>query len=190
MLLRDRAQAASRNIRPIRAESGADDTLRNIPLTQGKVSLVDDADYEWLSKFKWCAWRGNRNSQNGLPLFYAVRKESGRIVRMHNIVFGRLGIDHIDGNGLNNQRYNLRPASQAENVYNRRPQCNNRSGYKGVCVHNRPSHTYYVAQIMSNGENKYIGHYKVAEDAARAYDAEAIAAFGKYAWLNFPNRRD
>ncbi len=88
---------------------------KEIPLTQGLVAIVDDADYEYLSQFKWCARKAGNT-------YYAVRQENKRFICMHIQIIGRrpgLEIDHIDGNGLNNRRSNLRFVTLRQNQQNR-----------------------------------------------------------------------
>src|SRR5262245_35202767 len=91
-----------------------------VPLTRGKVALIDDADYELVSRFKWHAQRGGYGNT-----YYAVtniRLPDGKwtALRMHVLLLGHKGIDHIDGDGLNNQRSNLRLATQSQNSANTR----------------------------------------------------------------------
>src|SRR6266436_7709008 len=101
--------------------------MQTIELTQGQMALVDDEDFEALSAFKWCAQRDHRT-------FYAVRHTSraGAIKRRRVTMHGQIldlhgtphpkGIDHEYGNGCNNQKYNLRPATHVENGGNRKKQ--------------------------------------------------------------------
>jgi hypothetical protein len=104
--------------------------MKLIPLTQGKFAQVDDADFEELSRFSWCAVKGKRDT------FYAFRRDKQRRgVPMHRQITDApegLKVDHIDTNGLNNCRDNLRLATNAENMWNSRARLQNRSGIKGV----------------------------------------------------------
>ncbi len=94
--------------------------MREIALTQGKVALVSDEDYADLSLYKWCVSAQGRKGQNKL---YAIRRHKGRKIWMHRLIMGlnepfsKYGnvVDHMDGNGLNNQRENLRVVSHVEN---------------------------------------------------------------------------
>lgn len=107
--------------------------MKRIPLTQGKVALVSDEDYEYLMQWKWYARRAGKT-------FYAGRhvrlKLKQKVFHMHRVIAERLGIleapDHKDRNGLNNQRSNLRAATISQNKANRGRNKNNTSGYKGV----------------------------------------------------------
>jgi hypothetical protein len=159
--------------------------MREILLTQGRVALVDDADYEWLSQWKWMASRNKKT-------FYAVRKHhhsDGRIdtVLMHRALLSAPAgsqVDHKDGDGLNNCRDNIRTCTLMQNSQNRQIQKNNRSGYKGIYMHKRTGRWY--AKIVANRKIEYLGSFLTPEDAARAYDRAALAHFGEFARLNFP----
>lgn len=90
--------------------------MKRIPLSQGKYATVDDGDFDSVSKFKWCLDRISGNE-------YAARKSNGKTVRMHQFILGHVDgfvIDHIDSNGLNNCRSNLRHASKSLNGFNRK----------------------------------------------------------------------
>lgn len=157
---------------------------KEIFLTQGKVALVDDADYEWLSQWKWAAWHRGRN-------WYAIRYEGkklhhNRMLFMHSEIMKPsegMEIDHRDGDGLNNQRHNLRECTHAQNSRNRKRQINNTSGYIGV----DRSRGSWRARINFNGQRKHIHSGSDIEVAARAYDAKARELFGEFAKLNFPD---
>jgi AP2 domain len=158
---------------------------KEIPLTQGKVSVVDEADYQWLSQWKWYA-RKHRNT------YYAQRKtrhsEKPRNLMMHVAILGANGGDHIDGNGLNNRRSNLRPSTRHQNGWNRGKQKNNTSGFKGVSWYQ--SHQKWNAHIQAFGKIKHLGFFDSILEAAKAYDAGAIKYHGEFAKLNFPNVTD
>jgi len=160
---------------------------KQIPLTQNQVALVDDSDYERLSQFKWYAWKpGNRRT------FYAVRGialPNGKrgVSYMHReIVNAPSGeaVDHRDGNGINNQRSNLRIATQRQNSYNQSGRKTSTSRFKGVSGYR--SRPQWRARIMVNGKEHHLGHFNTEFDAACAYDMAARAHFGEYARLNFP----
>lgn len=153
---------------------------REIPLTRGFVALVDDQDFDWLSQWKWCAkpWTPT--------LCYAVRRDSdGRAVAMHRAILTPaqgVQVDHKDGDGLNNQRFNLRLCSQRENLYGRSIRSDNTLGFKGVArVGQR-----FRAKVVKDGHTYWFGTYSDIESAARAYDAGAKQLFGEFARLNFP----
>ena len=158
--------------------------MREIELTKGQVALVDDADYELLSQFKWCA-RWSPNSHG----YYAQRMSRvnegppyRRSVLMHSYLTGWPLVDHIDHNGLNNTRQNLRPASREENAQNRKPDRRGSSKYKGVYW--REERSRWVVQIRANGVRRKGGLYTSEDDAARAYNELAKELHGEFAYLN------
>jgi hypothetical protein len=162
--------------------------MKKIPLTQGKVALVDDEDYERVSKFKWCAVRIH-------GYFYAVRNvrvEHGRRrqkrVIMHRFILGfpNSFIDHINHKTLDNRRSNLRPCTLSQNQQNRLPQAGYSSVYKGVRWHKWGNS--WCAQIKHNGKGFHLGCFRSEVQAAKAYDEAAKEKFGEFAYLNFRHR--
>ena len=156
---------------------------REIPLTQGKFALVDDDVYEWASKYKWYALRrkgtfyARRNAwiwpiQKGVLLHREIMQPP------HGVM-----IDHIDGNGLDCRRANMRLASKAENQRNSRRPSNNTSGYKGVCWY-KPLRKW-KASIKHDGKTMHIGYFDDLEAAAHAYDDAARKYHGEFARTNF-----
>lgn len=158
---------------------------RAIRLSKGKFAIVDAADYEWLSQWKWSLHK----VQNAQLLFYAKSRYvsgNGKVIQMHRFILNAPDgsiVDHIDGDGLNNTRANLRFASSFQNSFNRRKGISNTSGYKGV-TWNKKCQKWQV-QIEANGKCYYLGVFDDVEDAARAYDAAAILHHGEFAYLNF-----
>ena len=156
--------------------------MKYIPLTQGKVALVDDEDFEWLNQWKWQASK-TRNK------FYVIRAGSKHIPRvlMHRLILGLKkgdGIvsDHKDDNGLNNQRYNLRKCTNSQNHQNQAPTGLGTSKYKGVS-HCSNCNGWQV-HIKHNGKSVWLGNYKNEIEAARVYDKKAKEIFGEFARLN------
>lgn len=147
------------------------------------VALVDDEDFENLNNFKWYAKKHGNT-------FYAVREVivngKTRQVRMHQIILGGKGIDHVDRNGLNNQRSNLRFCTVSENGMNRMKQGNTSSIYKGVSF--IKSIGKWKASIMINWKPIYLGTFNTEVEAAKAYNDKAISLFCEFANLNIiPN---
>lgn len=155
--------------------------MKVIELTSGKTCIVDDDDYEELSKHKWCFKAGGPG--------YAVRNirlnGKGRLLVMHREIMkvpdGKK-TDHINGNGLDNRKCNLRICSHAENLKNRSKQSNNTSGYKGVYKLN-DCNRWGVA-IGCDGKETWVGSFKTKEEAALAYNEAALRVHGKFARLN------
>lgn len=157
--------------------------MKTVLLTQGKVALIDDADYAVVSQFKWCAVKNGER-------FYAarnIRKPNGKqkLQYLHQFLLPGVGkIDHRDGNSLNDQRYNLRPATTRQNaqgVQRKRP--GTTSKFRGVCWHKTA--LKWLTQIRVDGHKIHLGLFENESDAARAYDAAARKYFGDFASLNF-----
>lgn len=142
------------------------------------IALVDDQDHERLITYPWYLSKGRNTNYAtiGMP----------SMLRMHEMIIGKttgFWIDHEDGNGLNNQRHNLRLATPSQNAANGRKRVGE-SGYRGV--YREPSTGKWFAQISVNCKSKRIGTFDTKEQAAVAYDTEAQARFGQFARLNFP----
>lgn len=159
--------------------------MKKIKLTQGKVALVDDADYDWLSQWKWCVTK----QYSG---YYAVRNSpliNGKrpMISMHRQILGlergdkRQG-DHQNHNTLDNCRDNLRICTNQQNSFNQKVLLNASSPFKGICWHKMAKK--WMAQIMINRKFKYLGIYKSEKDAARAYNQAAKKYHGEFACLN------
>lgn len=157
--------------------------MKKIPLTQGFFALVDDADFVELSKYKWYASKTHKS-------VYARRKVcvAGKMISilMHRVIIGDaangLEVDHRDGDGLNNQRDNLRACTRGENARNIKPRPN-KTGLKGVRVESRlikPTKKY-SAQIRFNGKQIHLGLFITAEQAHAAYCEAAKRLHGEFA---------
>ena len=157
--------------------------MKTIPLTRGKTAIIDDEDYERLAKHKW---RVNNSSPGK---WYAVTKINGDLTYMHRIILPvskEQEVDHINGDGLDNRRENLRPCIHPQNGYNRGLQPHS-SCFKGVSWNRKDRK--WRARIMKNGRSDFIGNFDREEEAARAYDAKARELFGEFALLNFKQER-
>lgn len=105
--------------------------------------------------------------------------------KMHQLICPNAEeVDHINGNGLDNRRSNLRPSTRMQNARNQGPKSNNKSGYRGVCWDK--ARGKWKAEIGKNNKNCFIGRYDTKEDAARAYDKAAKEWGGEFVKLNFP----
>ena len=163
--------------------------MKAIELTKGFSAIVDDEDFEWLSKFRWCV----RVISNGRA--YARRRKYGsgpyRSEQMHRVILGltdpKIIVDHIDGNSLNNQRSNLRICTHAQNCSNRGVDKRSKSGFKGVCWHGQMNK--WRAYIVLNYRQKSLGLYDCPIEAAKAHDRGAIEFHGIFARLNFPDQQ-
>ncbi len=160
--------------------------MREIELTRGKVALIDDEDHEWLSGFKWYCSRRSHTS-------YAVRNKTGQkgTVYMHRAILerhrmGGKSTDHINHNGLDNRKENLRSVSQGQNTKNCRRHKTNTSGFIGVTKINGRSLKKPWAASIHAGKSIHLGYYGTREDAACAYDKAAKKYHGEFATFNFP----
>jgi len=166
---------------------------RTIPLTQGFSAIVDEGDYADLLHFRWRAMV-DRRKDGSIRTVYAVcdvQHPNGKRLpqRMHRVLLpDSLQVDHIDGDGLNNRRANLRAATQAENNRNARRRSNNTSGFRGVFWDARRQHWRARIEGSQNGQrwSRSLGVFNTAHEAAWAYDQAAIELFGVFAYLNFP----
>jgi hypothetical protein len=152
-----------------------------IPLIGGRVALVDAADEALVVGYSWYC-------RKDFHTYYAKRRmylPSGQRGSqfMHTLITGWLQTDHINGNGLDNRRCNLRSVTNQQNRANQR-KTRGTSRYKGVYWRHR-EHRWEVA-IKVNRRKTYLGQFVGEEDAARAYDAAARQHFGPFAALNFP----
>lgn len=149
--------------------------MKLIPLTQDKIAIIDDEDYNLISYYKWSAHKDNR-------MYYARAwgKERKKMLRMHRVIMNAKSnqqIDHINHNGLDNRKSNLRFVNQNQQSQNSRKfQSKTTSKYKGV--------RYQWKKWEVNIQRDYIGRFDEEIDAAKAYNKEAIKRFGKYACLN------
>ena len=155
--------------------------MKEIPLTQGFVALVDDEDYDALSRFKWNALVVPRSD-----LVYATRSVTiapgkHRSISMHRQIMGfpLNDVDHKDRNGLNCQRYNLRACTTAQNLANQKRRKNNTSGAKGVDWVKKDKR--WRARIEVNGTRLHLGNHKNKSDAQVAYDDAAKKYRGEFA---------
>lgn len=159
---------------------------KQIPLTQGKFAVVDDQDYEWLSQWKW-HYSHSRNTG------YAVRWEKAgkgkqAKIRMHRVILRAPDdalVDHIDGDGLNNQRSNLRLCSLIDNARNSSGAKGSTSVYKGVSWDKQSKG--WRSTIYADGKTHHLGIYLDEVFAAKVYDLAAKAHHSDFARLNFPD---
>lgn len=158
--------------------------MRLIQLTQGKCALVDEEDFESLNAWKWYANRSDGKT------FYAMRNSKDalgkpKLVLMHRIIIGAMPhqqVDHINHDGLDNRRSNLRLCTSGENSRNRRINRDNTSGFKGVIW--EKNRQKFRAAIRANGKRYYLGYFECPEEAARTYDAAALLLHGQFACPN------
>jgi hypothetical protein len=156
--------------------------MKIINLTQKQYTIVDDDDYENLIKFKWYA-RKDCNTYYALRFKYNNKKHTE--ILMHRLILNapnNFKVDHIDGNGLNNQKYNLRLCTSQQNNFNMGISKHNKSGFKGVSF--CKSRNKWYAYIMINGRTKNLGRFLSINEAALKYNNAAKKYFGEFARLN------
>jgi hypothetical protein len=152
--------------------------MQLIPLTKGKFAIVDDEDYPALACQKWTAHNGG----------YAYRMNADRSgVLMHRLITNApagMDVDHINGDGFDNRRANLRVGTHAENMRNQRIGKAGHPLFKGI--HFEKQRQVWQAHITINYKHRYLGSFETAEQAAVAYDTAARELFGQFARTNFP----
>jgi hypothetical protein len=156
----------------------------SISLSQGKTTIIDDCDFNIVSSLRWFAFKSGNT-------FYAhanTRNENGeRIgVSMHRLIMNApklMLVDHINMNGLDNRRVNMRVCSRSQNSQNR-IKTRGVSRFKGVTWH-KPSKRW-TSYIEFHTKKIFVGMFSDEYDAALAYDAAAKIYFGEFARLNFP----
>lgn len=156
-----------------------------IPLTKSQFAKVDPEDYVWLSQFRW-------HCKVNKCAIYAVRTitiagKSKRIF-MHRLLAGtpsHLVCDHINHDGLDNRKQNLRNCTIKQNNANSRPSKNSSSKYKGISFNK--ARRKWAAYIKKNGKQFYLGLFASESAAAKAYDEAAKEYYGEFAHLNFPD---
>ncbi len=160
-------------------------SYRKIYLGEGFWTILDRQDYYRFASFKWEIY-GSDNK------FYAVRgvmagSSRTTTVRLHRLIMDcpkGLVVDHINGDSLDNRRANLRLATQAQNLYNRKKKKNTSSQFIGVSFNK--SHRYWCSQIRVNGKSVWLGSFDNEIAAAKAYDKAARMYHKEFARLNFP----
>jgi len=154
--------------------------MKKIKLTQNKYTLVDNEDFEVFNKYTWCAVKDGNT-------FYAQKTTSKKdgsttTVRLHREIMKppkELMIDHIDRDGLNNRRSNLRFCTNTQNQMNSCKNKNNTSGFKGVYIDKGK----FRSRISFNGRRIHLGFFDTREKAGEAYQDACVEFYGKFANL-------
>ena len=148
--------------------------------------LIDDEDFDLISKYNWYVYKPHKSTTYYSRATHTIKENKNAKIYIHRLILGvtdpSIFVDHIDGNGLNNQKLNLRICSQSENMRNMKKPISNKSGFKGVFY--RKDRNTYAAAIVVKGKKHHLGHFKNKLDAANAYNQAAIKYFGEFAKLN------
>lgn len=152
--------------------------MKTVNLTRGKVTFIDDEDYELISKYRWYAIlaRGHWYASAHIESWSSLNG-------MHRLIMSPKDnevIDHVNGNGLDNQRSNLRICSHRQNIVNSKKRSGTSSEFKGVTWHCGK----WQASIQTNRKSFYLGRYSDENEAAMAYDVKAVELFGNFAATN------
>lgn len=159
---------------------------QRIPLAKGRgFALVDDADADLVAGYSWYLHRSRRDLVYARAYVKGSGRANPRYVYMHQLITGQRGTDHANGNGLDNQRHNLRDATRGQQQVNR-PSRWGRSKYRGVWLAPDRTVNPWRAEIRKDGRVRRLGTFADEETAARAYDQAAREIWGEFASLNFP----
>ena len=159
----------------------------SVPLSKGKVALIDQEDAPLITAYWWHAVLVPSGKIYAARHFILGDDKTTLAVLMHRLIMEAphgMQVDHIDGDGLNNRRENLRLATPSQNRCWKPALSSNKSGYKGVSWDK--ARGKWTAHVCISGKQKNIGRYDTAEEAARAYDDAATGLHGAFVWRNFP----
>lgn len=152
--------------------------VSKIPLTQNKFAIVDSDMFDYLNQWKWT-----------LQMNYASRRINDNIIYMHRLITNvedGLEVDHINGDGLDNRKSNLRKCTHLQNLRNKPVYKNSKSGYKGVWW-KATKKRWISCIVIGKVNNKRVRvqrSSKKLEDAIIKYNDLAKEYFGEYAWIN------
>lgn len=158
--------------------------MAEIIAISGETIILDDADLDDLAQHRWFIQRTKR-ANTTYAMARITMPDGKRITKgIHRIIMGDpagMQIDHINGNGLDNRRTNLRIVTRQQNLQNQKSR-GGASPYRGVSA----SAEKWMACLTHNYQRIYLGTFTTDVEAAQAYDAKARELFGEYAALNFP----
>lgn len=159
--------------------------MKKIELTKGFFALVDDEDIELVANYSWRVIP-TRNTMYAKAYVRGSGRKNPQQVFMHRLIMNApkgIEVDHINGNGLDNRKENMRLCSHAQNIQNQRnTSCRGSSSYRGVSWSKKDKR--WVAQICKDYSNEVLGYFKNEKEAALAYNEAALKYFGEFARLN------
>ncbi len=153
-----------------------------IPLTQGRVALIDDEDFEEISKWDWHFHPQNRDKNKGYAARGRCSPGKQRKFFMHSAIMkseSSIRVDHKNGNGLDNRKENLRFATSSQNACNAGRSKRNTTGFKGVSFFK--AQKKFAARIKLHGKSVFLGYFESAEEAGQAYVDAAPGLHGEFA---------
>jgi hypothetical protein len=155
--------------------------MKKIKLTKNKYALVDDEDFDELNQYKWFAHKKRNNKYYSIRTVWMKMEKTKKTIRMHRVIMNCSDdkiVDHKDGNGLNNQRENLRICTNLQNQGNRKLNKNNTSGIRGVYL--RKDDKKWEANIRINNKTKHLGIFTDKLEAKNVYTKAAKEHFGEF----------
>src|SRR5690625_2272923 len=158
----------------IQTKKGRGVMAKELVLSRGEITIVDDEDYDFLSQFKWCCHHGYAISRS------KKLNSKTKYTYMHRLINktpNELITDHVNGNKLDNRKCNLRSVTVQQNAMNKNKTRKRTSEYKGVYWD--PINKKWTSRIYVNGKPKQIGGFKDEKDAANAYNIFAVKYFGE-----------
>lgn len=160
--------------------------MKKITLTQGKFAIIDDEYFELVSRYKWKCDKGH-NLNYARHIYWDKKLKKYKSILMHRLIMKlidpKIHIDHVDNDGLNNQKSNLRICTVSQNAMNKRKiKQIFTSKFKGVSWSKHAKK--WRAQLRIDSILKHLGYFKIEEQAAIAYDQAAKKYFGEFAKFN------
>lgn len=152
---------------------------KKLKLPGDQVCLVDTEDFELVSKYKWTLLNSNG--------FYARTGTSGNSLLMHRLILKapkNMIVDHVNHNGLDNRKKNLRICSHIENCRNQKKRADSTYNFKGIQRTKNKKKEVWFSRIKHNGKEIYLGVFNSEIKAARAYNKAAKKYHGRFAYLN------
>jgi hypothetical protein len=156
--------------------------MKEIQLNQGLITLIDDEDYE---KFAHLKWQASKHRYTWYVKYRYQHNKEITHISLHRVIMNApkgIEVDHVDGNGLDNRKKNLRLATHIENHHNQKPQQSCSSQYKGVSLDKHSNK--WTARISNNGISHFLGRFQLEEEAALAYNEAAMKYHQEFAYLN------
>ena len=158
--------------------------MKKIPLTQNKLASIDNEDFELISQYKWCV---SKKHSISYAITSAIKNNIKTTLKMHRLIMKivdpKIQIDHVDGDGLNNQKLNLRICTSQQNQRNRQKNKVSSSKFKGIWWDKRVKK--WQVSIQIGKKRKHLGYFHNEIEAAKAYDTAAKKYFGEFARFNF-----